>query len=152
MLGIHSVGVGVGECQSEDSFVCFGTKPTQRVCARDFLCDRKKTRKSKVVNRRKQSTEVGRWRRSEKGSRLARSWNLWIQKPGQPTREDESAVLVACVGISLGYTLVIARCTEKTHKSVTNFSFLAFGANPSPCLLVLLFFHSRLCMLCLVCL
>ena len=25
-----SVGVGVGECKSEDSFVRFGTKPTQR--------------------------------------------------------------------------------------------------------------------------
>ena len=30
MVGICSVGVGVGECQSEDSFVFFGAKPTQR--------------------------------------------------------------------------------------------------------------------------
>ena len=29
MVGIRSVDVG--ECQSEDSFVCFGTKPTQKV-------------------------------------------------------------------------------------------------------------------------
>ena len=40
--------VDVGERQSEDSFVCFGAKPTQRVRMRDFLRDRKKTRKDKV--------------------------------------------------------------------------------------------------------
>ena len=33
------VSVGVGECLSEDSFVCFGTKPTQRASTRDFLQD-----------------------------------------------------------------------------------------------------------------
>ena len=56
------------------------------------------------------------------------------------------------VGISLEYTLAIAhRCTGKPHKSVINFSLLALGANPSPWLFVLLFFHSRLCRLCLVC-
>ena len=43
------MGVGVGEHQSEDSFVCFGAKPTQRACAQDFLRDRKKTRKGKVL-------------------------------------------------------------------------------------------------------
>ena len=47
--------VGVGECQSEDSFVCFGTKPTQRACAQDLLQDWKKTREGKVPE---QSTEV----------------------------------------------------------------------------------------------
>ena len=87
-----SVGVGVGERQSEDSFVCFGTKPTQWACARDFPRDRKKTRKGKVP---KQSTEVGERRRSEKGGCRARRWDLWAQMPGQPTREDESVFLVA---------------------------------------------------------
>ena len=43
MLGIRSVGVEV--CQSEDSFVCFGAKPTQRACVRDFLRDQKKTKR-----------------------------------------------------------------------------------------------------------
>ena len=47
MVGIRSVGVGVGEHQSEDSFVYFGEKPTERACTRDFLRDRKKTRKDK---------------------------------------------------------------------------------------------------------
>ena len=43
-----SVGVVVSERQSDDSFVCFGAKPIERACARDFLRDRKKTRKGKV--------------------------------------------------------------------------------------------------------
>ena len=48
-----SVGVGVGERQSEDPFVCFGAKHTQRACARYFLQDRKKTRKGKVPGQSK---------------------------------------------------------------------------------------------------
>ena len=47
------VGVSVDKCQSEDSFVCFGVKPAQRACARDFLRDRKKTRKGKVPEQSK---------------------------------------------------------------------------------------------------
>ena len=39
------------------------------------------------------------------------------------------------MGIPFEYMLVIA--FRKLHKSVTNFSLLALGANPSPCLLVL---------------
>ena len=64
MLGIRCVGVG--ECQSEDPFVCFGAKPTQRACVRDLPRDRKKTREGKVpeqnrtVNRIGQSTEESR--------------------------------------------------------------------------------------------
>ena len=50
------VSVGVGECQSEDSFVCFDAKPTQRASARDLLRDRKKTREGKVPG---QSTVEG---------------------------------------------------------------------------------------------
>ena len=37
MVGIRSVGVGVGKRQLEDSFVSFGMKPTQRACMQDFL-------------------------------------------------------------------------------------------------------------------
>ena len=49
------VYVGVDLCQSEDHFVCFGVKPTQRACARDYLRDRKRTREGKVPeqNRRR---------------------------------------------------------------------------------------------------
>ena len=42
MFGIRCLGVG--ECQSEDPFVCFGAKPTQRACAQDTPRDQEKTR------------------------------------------------------------------------------------------------------------
>ena len=35
MLGIHCVGLGVGECQSEDLFACFGAKHTQWACSHE---------------------------------------------------------------------------------------------------------------------
>ena len=44
----------------------------------------------------------------------------WISVPG------------GCAGISLGYTLVIVH--RKATESVKNFSLLALGANPRPCL------------------
>ena len=60
---IRFCGCGCG-CKSEDPFVCFGRKPTQRACARDFPRDRKRTRKErsereqkKLVGRTGQSTE-----------------------------------------------------------------------------------------------
>ena len=37
MVVIRSVSVGVSERQSEDSFVCFGAKPTQRGLLPRFL-------------------------------------------------------------------------------------------------------------------
>ena len=56
--------MSVRECQSEDSFVCFGAKPTQRDSARDFLRDLKKTRKGKVPEK---STEEGSQQKLGKG-------------------------------------------------------------------------------------
>ena len=44
MGGIRFCGCG---CQSEDSFVCFGTKPTQTACKRDFPQDRKRIREGR---------------------------------------------------------------------------------------------------------
>ena len=58
------VSVGVGECQSEDSFVYFGAKPTQRPCMQDFLWDRKKTKKGNIPG---QSTGESSQQQSEKG-------------------------------------------------------------------------------------
>ena len=49
------MGVGVGERQLEDSFVCFSAKATQRVCTRDFLRDQNKTRKGKVPEKTERS-------------------------------------------------------------------------------------------------
>ena len=49
------VSVGVGECWSEYSFVCFGPKPTQKACARDFLRDQKQLREGKVPGSQQKS-------------------------------------------------------------------------------------------------
>ena len=59
-VGIRCVGVGVGKYQSEDSFVCFGAKLTQRACARDFPRDRKRTREG-----RPQSQEESKHKRDQ---------------------------------------------------------------------------------------
>ena len=55
------VSVGVGECQSEDPFVCFGAKPTQRACLRDFPCNRKRTREWRPRSRTGESEGESRW-------------------------------------------------------------------------------------------
>ena len=59
----------------------------------------------------------------------------WVSVPG------------GCVGISLRYTDA-QKATEKSP----NFSLLALGANPSPCLFVLLFVHPFDCECCVLCL
>ena len=138
------ISVGVGTCQSEDSFVCFGRKPTRRACARDFPRHQKRTRErssrdvgrteeTKAVNRREQ--ELGQWNQA----RLANA-RKWVSIPS------------GFVGISLDYTLALAHRSTKCEESVTNFSFLALGAKPSPWLFVLLFFHTlgwECCGLCI---
>ena len=48
-----------------------------------------RSEQKKAVSRRGQSTEVGGSRRSEKGD----CWDLWTQRSGWPTWEDESAFL-----------------------------------------------------------
>ena len=60
MLDIRCVGVG--KCQSEDSVVCFGAKPTQRACVRDFPRDRKRTweGRSQAEERSGENKAVGR--------------------------------------------------------------------------------------------
>ena len=59
------VSVGVGECQSEDSLVCFGAKPTQRACTWDFQRDQKKMREGKVPG---QPTEESSQQKSGEGN------------------------------------------------------------------------------------
>ena len=68
MLGIRYVGASVCVCvwvQSENPYVCFGAKPTQRTCMRDLPRDRKEeerkvpeiSRHERAVKRRTQSAE-----------------------------------------------------------------------------------------------
>ena len=126
MLGIHCVGVS--ECQSEDPFVCFGVKPTQRACAQDLPRDRKRTREGKVPeqnrpgnrSRRKPTARIY-GSRGQVGQRERMSQHSWW--------------------LCRNFTLIHARDSSQMHRklceSVTHFSLLALGANPSPCLLVL---------------
>ena len=65
MLGIRCVGVG--ECQSEDPFVYFGVKPTQRACALDLSRDRRE--RGKEGSRFEQKKPVGRTGHSAEESR-----------------------------------------------------------------------------------
>ena len=65
-------------CQSEDPFVCFDAKPTQRAYARDFQRGRKRTREGRSQRRQN---------RSRQNRAIGAPWGF--------------------VGISLEYTLVI---------------------------------------------
>ena len=60
--------VGVGARQSDDSFICFGAKTTQRACVRDLQRDRKKSRKGKITEENREKLVTVRERRQlEKG-------------------------------------------------------------------------------------
>ena len=59
------VFISVGECQSEEHFICLSTKTTQRACARGVTQDRKRTRESKVPEQD----------RTEEGSQQERAVN-----------------------------------------------------------------------------
>ena len=116
------------------SLVCFCAKPTQRSCTRDFPRDRKKTREGNVpeqgsrqnskVSRREQKTEVGGSRLEGPNDPEAGLANVrgWVSVPGD--------YFGFCSKTRLRY---LTEC----YKRVTNFSLLAFGVKPSPCLFVL---------------
>ena len=127
-----SVGVGISECQSEDSFIRFGAKATQTACSRDFLQDWKKTRKGNVPG---QSTEES----SQQKRAINRSQGkVTVRKRRLPSEELRPVNLEAwsanargwvsvpggCVGILLGYTLTISRCTENHTKVSQTSPFL----------------------------
>ena len=135
---------------SEKLFVCIGAKPTERICARNILQDRKRTREGRSqgqwrVEDSQEKESVKRWvqRREETSQQNSKRQLLRpvdLKMPGWPTREDKSALLVACGS----FTRVHARVSpqkHRMHESVTDYFFLALGANPSPCLFVLLYFH-----------
>ena len=71
MLGIRCVGVC--GCQSENSFVYFGAKPTQRACARDLSRNWKDEERKVREKRRDQSPvriEESQQKGAEENSRL----------------------------------------------------------------------------------
>ena len=166
MLGIRFCGCGYE--QVPVSFVCFGTKPTQRACAWD-LRDRKKTirrrrpeedegRHVPRVNRRKQWTELA--------SQQERAVDRSLGKPTVTERRllgpmDPEAGLAnvrgwvkvpgGFVGIPLDYTLTIAhRFTESYSKMSQNSPFLRLELTQIRVCLFSFPPPSRLCMLCFV--
>ena len=163
MGGVRFCGCG---CKSENPFVCFGPKPTQRACAQDHPRNRKRTRERRSqrrVGRREQSREgcsqqkesvkrceSGREETSQQksGRWLLGTVDLRIQ--GWPTREDKSALLVACGSFARIHDRDSQQMHGQLHKSITNFSLLALGANSSLWLFVLLFFHSLGCECCVL--
>ena len=93
-----------------DSFVCFGTKPTQGACAWDFPRDRTRAREG-----RSQSTEVDRIDQDrEQGSRQKRAGAKTCGlRTGLANVRGWVSVPCGFVGILLEYTLALAhRCTE----------------------------------------
>ena len=116
----------------------------------DEIGRRQERQGSRAVNGRKELAAVREKWRSDKGGYWGRSWNQWAQKPGQPTRESESAFLVAVWKFRSEYPLAIVTDAQKTTEKCPNFFLLALGANPSPCLFVLLFSHPIGCICCVL--
>ena len=125
--------------------------------AREISCETRKSR----VKARSQSSQQKRAVNRRRGKVTVRDRRVLSEEVGPVDPEAGLAnmrgwvsVPGGCVGISPGYTLAIAhRCTRKPHKSVINFFLLVLGANLTPCLFVLLFFHplGRICCVLCVC-
>ena len=83
MVDIRSMGVGVGEHLSEDSFVRFGAKPTQRACAQDILWNWKKTRKYRIPEKNREELAIVRERQGSEREAAAEggvgTCRLWGQ-------------------------------------------------------------------------
>ena len=142
MVGIHCVGVGVDERQSDDYFVCFGAKPTQRACARNFLRDRKKTRKRQGTRTEQRGVS------DSQGKVTVRERWLLREELGPVDREARSASVrgwVSVPGSSVGISFESCR-SHRTPENCQNLSMLR--DNPSPCFLVL---FSTFCYICYVC-
>ena len=147
MGGIRFRGCWCG-CYLEDPFVCFGVKPTKRACAQDFPRERNKTREVKVagqtwaVDRSEQNKAVGRTGQSvgesnQQESREAECWDLWARgRVGQRERMSQRSLWL-CEYFAHIHALDSLQMYRKLCKGVTNFCFLALGANPSPCVFVL---------------
>ena len=133
--GVAFVSVVGGKCQSDDSFVFFGTKPAQMACTQNFSQDWKRTRERwPRVKRRRQSRTVGRTEKwTEEGSRQERAVNRSRRKPipgcegpeaGLANKREWVSVPCDCVGISLEYTPPIAhKMLGKYHKLLSSYAW-----------------------------
>ena len=150
VLGIRCVGVG--KCQSEYSFVCFGAKPTQKAYAQNFPPEEdkgRKVRESTEVDRRDQGIKTD--QSTEQGSRQKRAGARTYGLRSRFTNV-RGRVSVPCgfVGISLEYTLALAhRCTESYARVSQNSPFLRLEL--TQVCVCFLFFHPLGCVCYVLC-
>ena len=158
-------GIRFCECRrhSEDPFVYFGAKPTQRACARDLPQDRKRTnegrseRETEGDNRQERAVKrrsVKEWEQGREETSLQKSERRLLrpvdqQMPGWPTREDKSVLLVAWGSFARVHARVSPQ-KHRMHQSVNDFSLLPLGTNPNPWFFVFLFFHPLGCVFCVL--
>ena len=155
MGGIRFWGCGC-RCQSEDPFpflvwnphkglVCKFSHKTRRGRGKEGPRESREGDQSREEDRTDQSTEE-----NKAISRREQELNLWTQSGLANVRRWVSFTS-GFVGISLEYTLTLAHRSTKCEESVTDFSLLVLGANPSPWLFVLLFFYPLGCVCCGLC-
>ena len=112
MLGIRYVGLG--ECQSEDSFVCFGAKPTQKGLRARFPTrpEEDEERKGPGAEQKGISGSQGKVTVRER-QLLKKDQRPVDQEARSPSARGRVIVPGYCVGISSGDTLAIAtECRE----------------------------------------
>ena len=117
----HNMGIrymGVGECQSEDPFVCFGARPTQSACVWDLLRNWKKTREGRSQSRTEKLTE--------QGSRQESAVNRSRENPTARTCGHRGCISQhESISQHFKYMLaVVHRCTESYTKVLQISPFL----------------------------
>ena len=122
--------VSVCGYQSENYFVCFGAKPTQRACARDLLRDRmwvKGGRKirEKTVSWQRRPEEVSQQKGAEELSRLETAVK-------RRTQSTEVSMASSFYG---GFARVHARVSSQNARKVSRNSLSC------TCICLFLFFH-----------
>ena len=146
VIPVHDGGHSFCECECGWApvrrFLClfWREKPTQRACTQDFRRDRTKTSKGKVLEQNREKLASHR-------KATVRERRLLKEELEQPTKEDESAFLVA-VWQFCSSTRSWWPQTHRVPEECPNFSLFAHRANTSPCLFVL---SSPLGYICYVC-
>ena len=151
MLDIRCVGVC--GCQSDNRFVSFSTKPTQRACAQDRKWTRKgrsQKRQKKTVCRRDQSIEqaVTWWKqgREERRAEVRKTTakTCWPTETVWTNAKRQVSIVSGFVRVFIRVKACIS--SQNSQKVSQTSLFLALGAGPSPCFSVCSFLpHSRLC-------
>ena len=148
MLGIRCVSVGVGECWSEEPFVCFGENPLRPRSPTEPEED--EGRKVSEVNGRNQWTEQGS-RQNRAVGRKEQELEPVDSEVGLANVRGWVSVLDGFVEISLEYTLMLAhRCTENYAK-VTQTSLFLHLELTQICVYLFSFLSILSCVCCVLC-